>query len=120
MMSWIIISVMIVSLPLAASCPKQINSFDVNEAVKQVTFANKKDPGNIARHSLYKNWQGLRQIHNETQYYVLICFIGAFAITLTTWCLIKLGRSALRSFHGVRNELEELRMRTVAQTEGKL
>ena len=114
-MSWILISAMIVTLPLVAPCPKQINSFDVDEAVKQVTFANKKDPGNIARHSLYKNWQGLREIHNETQYYILICFIGAFAIILTGWCLIKFGISALRSFHGVRNELEELRIRTAAQ-----
>ena len=57
---------MIVALPLAAPCPKQINSFDVDEAVKQVTFANQKDPGNIARHSLQKLARSSRNPQRDT------------------------------------------------------
>ena len=89
-MFWIFITAILVTLPLVGPCPKQINQFDVDQAVKQVTFGNKKDAQNIARHSLYKNWQGLREIHNETQTYILICFIGAFAIVLTGRCFLNL------------------------------
>ena len=88
------------------SCPKQVNKFDVNQQIRQVDFGEKKDPQNIARDFIYKNWKGLRKIHEDTQIYILICFVGSFVTVAFGLCFVKLGKKALRAFCGVRNVLK--------------
>ena len=116
-MSIIFSFVVLVVMPLLQidACPKQINSFDVNQQIHQVNFSDKKDPANIARHSIYKNWMGLKKIHEDTQLYILMCFIGSFITVAVGLCCMKLGKKAFRTFYGVRNELQELRLRTANQ-----
>ena len=116
-MSITLILVVIVAMPLlqVEACPKQVNRFDVNQQIHQVDFSGKTDPANIARHSIYKNWMGLKAIHEDTQLYILMCFIGSFLTVAVGLCCVKFGKKAFRTFHGVRNELQELRLRTANQ-----
>ena len=58
---------------------------------------------------------GLKKIHEDTQIYILICFVGSFLTVALGLCIAKLGKKGLRTFYGVRNELQELRLRTANQ-----
>ena len=80
------------------SCPKQVNKFDIEQQIHQVEFGGKKDPQDIARHSIYKNWMGLKKIHEDTQIYILICFVGSFLTVALGLCIVKLGKRGLRTF----------------------
>ena len=97
------------------SCPQQKNKFDVNQQIHQFNFAGKKGPANIARHSIYKNCMGLKKIHEDTQFYILIYFVGSFLTVAFGLCCVKLGKKALRTFYGVRNQLQELRLKSANQ-----
>ena len=116
-MSIIFTFVVIVVMPFLQvdACPKQVNRFDINQQIHQVDFAGKIDPANIARDSIYKNWMGLKKIHEDTQLYILMCLIRSFLTVAVGLCCVKFGKKAFRTFHGVRNELQELRLRTANQ-----
>ena len=99
------------------SYPKQVNKFDMNQQIHQVDFSRKKDLVNVSRHSIYENWMigKLEKILEDTQIFILICFVGSFLTVAFGLCCVKLCEEALRTFYGVRNELQEV-LRTSNQT----
>ena len=80
------------------TCPKQANKFDIEQQIRQVEFGGKKDPQNIARHSIYINWMGLKKIHENTQIYILICFVGSFLTAALGLCIVKMVKRGLGLF----------------------
>ena len=97
------------------SCPKQVNIFDIEQQIRQVDFRENANPQNIVCHSIYENWMRLKKIHEDTQIYILSFFVGSFLTVALKLYFMKVCEKALRTFYGVRNELQELRLKSAYQ-----
>lgn len=101
----VILSLVILSVKC---CPKQYNKFKLEQEIKQVDFGT-KNPANIARHRVYKNFQALKMLDDETQFFILFSVVDAISLVIMIFCIRRFGRRAFRFLTDLRNETQVLR-----------
>lgn len=68
----------------------------------------------VAKHTILKTYEGLSELHNETQSFILILSTCAFIATLVGFCCLKAAKWGLNRFQALKSELDELKLRAAS------